>query len=98
MYQNNKLAIAVQIALSLGLVSQAQAQETKTDDKVERIEVTGSKIKRIGELSPTPVTVITGDSIVDAGVTNVGELLNDMPNAVTGLSPETTKTPFSLQA
>jgi len=90
MYKNNKLAIAVQIALSLGLVSQAQAQEAKADDKVERIEVTGSKIKRIGELSPTPVTVITGDSIVDAGVTNVGELLNDMPNAVTGLSPETT--------
>lgn len=85
---NKKIAIAVQLALGFVVAGHAQAQEA--DTKIERIEVTGSKIKRIGELSPTPVTVITGDSIVDAGITNIGELLNDMPNSVTGLSPETT--------
>jgi outer membrane receptor for ferrienterochelin and colicin len=66
------------------------AQETTAEDKVERIEVTGSKIKRIGELSPTPVTVITGEGLVDAGVVNVADLLHKMPNTLVGLSPETT--------
>lgn len=56
----------------------------------ERIEVTGSKIKRIGELAPTPVTVISGDGLIDAGVVNVADLLHKMPNTLVGLSPETT--------
>ncbi|WP_447073110.1 TonB-dependent receptor domain-containing protein [Shewanella indica] len=60
------------------------------DEPIERIEVTGSKIKRIGELAPTPVTVITGDGLIDAGVTNVADLLHKMPNTLVGLSPETT--------
>jgi len=93
---SNKLNQAVRLALALGVTSTAliansvSAQETTAEDKVERIEVTGSKIKRIGELSPTPVTVISGDGLVDAGVVNVADLLHKMPNTLVGLSPETT--------
>lgn len=96
MHSNNKLNQAVRLALALGVTTTAlfansvSAQETTAEDKVERIEVTGSKIKRIGELSPTPVTVITGDGLVDAGVVNVADLLHKMPNTLVGLSPETT--------
>ncbi|RVU37418.1 TonB-dependent receptor [Rheinheimera riviphila] len=96
MHSNNKLNQAVRLALALGVTTTAlfansvSAQETTADNKVERIEVTGSKIKRIGELSPTPVTVISGDMMVDAGITNVGELMSELPSAVVGLSPETT--------
>ncbi len=96
MHTNNKLNQAVRLALALGVTTTALvttsvfAQEKKSEDKVERIEVTGSKIKRIGELSPTPVTVISGDGLVDAGVVNVADLLHKMPNTLVGLSPETT--------
>ena len=88
MHSNNKLNQAVRLALALGVTTTAliansvSAQETTAEDKVERIEVTGSKIKRIGELSPTPVTVITGDGLVDAGVVNVADLLHKMPKIV----------------
>lgn len=95
MYTNNKISKAVRVALAFGVASasalsfQAVAAENEEVEKVERIEVTGSKIKRIGELAPTPVTVITGDGLVDAGVVNVADLLHKMPNTLVGISPET---------
>ncbi len=95
MYSYNKLNRAVRLALIVGAstaVALPAAAQQAAEEKasVERIAVTGSKIKRIGELSPTPVTVISGDTMVDAGITNVGELLSELPSAVAGLSPETT--------
>ena len=90
----SKLAIAVKSAVVLGAVAHTgaswAAEEGGQNQEVERIQVTGSKIKRIGELSPTPVTVISGDNLVDAGITNVADLLSEMPNSTVGLSPETT--------
>jgi outer membrane receptor protein involved in Fe transport len=95
MYSYNKLNRAVRMAMIVGAATAvafpAAAQQSAEEKAgVERIAVTGSKIKRIGELSPTPVTVISGDTMVDAGITNVGELLSELPSAVAGLSPETT--------
>lgn len=95
MFVKNKINQAVSIALALGITSTlvslpTLAQEKSDREGVERIEVTGSKIKRIGELSPTPITVITGDMMVDAGITNVGDLLSELPSSFVGLSPETT--------
>lgn len=95
MYTNNKICKAVRLAIALGAVSTAalsgiaHAAEENELQTVERIEVTGSRIKRIGEMSPTPVTVITGDGLVDAGVVNVADLLHKMPNTLVGISPET---------
>ncbi|WP_228610936.1 TonB-dependent receptor [Alkalimonas sp.] len=97
MYKNNKLSKAVRLAMTVGaltaaavpgfVVADVNEQEATT---IERIEVTGSRIRRIGEIAPTPVTVITGEGLVDAGVTNVADLLHRMPNTLIGLSPETT--------
>lgn len=96
MFSNHKIAQAVRLALTLGITTTAvlsanalAQQNTADDKKIERVEVTGSKIGRIGELSPTPVTVISGDMMIDAGITNVGELMSELPSAVAGLSPET---------
>ena len=93
MYKLNLLALGVKSALFAGAVTSftaTAAEEANQAEEVERITVTGSKIKRIGELSATPVTVITGDTLTDAGITNVADLLQDLPSATTGLSPETT--------
>ncbi|MGZ9898633.1 TonB-dependent receptor domain-containing protein [Shewanella gaetbuli] len=65
------------------------AEEIQGDQVVERIEVTGSKIKRIGDLAPTPVTVISGSDMAEMGITNVADILNKIPSSTVGISPET---------
>ena len=100
MNEQSLLARSIRTILMAGVSSAfiaapalAQDQSSNTDNQnaedVERIEVTGSRIKRIGELAPTPVTVISGDSLIDAGVNNVADLLNDLPSSSVGISPET---------
>ena len=77
MFTNNKIANAVRLALVAGITISTPvtfAADSVAKEQVERIQVTGSKIKRLGELSPTPITVLTGDSLVKAGITNVAEL------------------------
>lgn len=86
-----KTAIALSAMSTLAFVATANAQDnTESLERAERITVTGSRIGRIGEVSPTPVTVITGEGLVDAGVINVADLLHKMPSTLVGLSPETT--------
>ncbi|GAA0816714.1 TonB-dependent receptor [Colwellia asteriadis] len=95
MYNNSKVAKAIRLAMMVGAGAAATisvptfAAEEVAEEKVERIQITGSKIKRIGELSPTPVTVISGDAFVKAGITNVADLLSELPAAAVGISPET---------
>ena len=63
---NNKVSKAVRLAIAFGAASTAAfsassfAAEEENVEKVERIEVTGSRILREGAISPSPVTVITG--------------------------------------
>lgn len=91
--KNNQVCKAVRIALALGAASltalstQVVAAE---EEKVERIQVTGSKIKRIGVTSPTPITVITGADLLQAGVTNINDLLSELPAGEAGLNPDST--------
>ncbi|WP_288987407.1 TonB-dependent receptor [uncultured Pseudoalteromonas sp.] len=91
---NNKVSKAVRLAIAFGAASTAafstgSIAAEENAEKVERIQVTGSRIKRIGEMSPTPITVITGEGLTDAGVVNVADLLNKLPNTLVGISPET---------
>ncbi|APV51786.1 hypothetical protein BWI17_20140 [Betaproteobacteria bacterium GR16-43] len=72
-----KRMLIVQLA-SLGLagsvgLAPAFAQQTQ---KVEKIEVTGSNIKRIEGESALPVTVISRDDIQKSGVTTAAELID----------------------
>ncbi|WP_404391148.1 TonB-dependent receptor domain-containing protein [Pseudoalteromonas phenolica] len=88
----NLLTVSIQAALLAGTAagSVAVANTDSEDTKVERIQVTGSKIKRFNLTSPTPVTVIGGVELENQGITNVNDLLEEMPQATVGLSPETT--------
>lgn len=84
MFKSNKIAIAVQLAVAVGLVGHVQAQEQKQTNSaqteaVERIGVTGSRILREGAVSPSPVTVLTGEALVQSGAMNIGEVLSRMP-------------------
>ena len=88
----NLLTASIQAAVLAGTAAGTVAvanTDTETQ-KVERIQVTGSKIKRFNLTSPTPVTVIGGVELENQGITNVNDLLEEMPQATVGLSPETT--------
>jgi len=49
----------------------------------ERIQVTGSRIGRIGAEAPSPVTVIDGEDLVSTGAMNIGEVLSRLPALAT---------------
>ena len=72
--KDEKLAIAVIAAL--GLAAPAPAAWAQQPAAKERIEVTGSNIKRVEGETALPVTVITREEIDKSGATNAFELLN----------------------
>ncbi|WP_448549139.1 TonB-dependent receptor domain-containing protein [Thalassotalea fusca] len=92
-----KLNKAIKLALAFGVASttalNAYAYEEANTEEVEvaeRIEVTGSRIKRMSEIAPTPVTVISGVELTNAGITNVADLLQNLPSSAKGSAPTTT--------
>ena len=64
----NLITAAINAVLITGTVGAANAfaQEATDVKPVERIQVTGSKIKRFNLTSPTPVTVISGVEMENA--------------------------------
>ena len=67
------------LSATLILASPAFAQTaTGTDSKLERVEVTGSSIKRIDGETALPVQVLTRDDIARSGVSSVEQLLKSV--------------------
>jgi iron complex outermembrane receptor protein len=83
MYTNNKLSKAVRLAIAFGAVSTAAftasvtAAEEDESAKVERIEVTGSRIKRTDLEGAVPVTVIDRAAIDFSGQTSISDLIRN---------------------
>lgn len=86
MFTNNKLAKSVRLAIAIGAVStvvpatQAFAAEDEVKE-IEKIEVTGSRIKRTDVEATSPITTIGEAAIEITGVNNVAQLLNELPAA-----------------
>src|SRR3954468_10152425 len=76
MKKKNSLALAISAALGGGSIAlaalPAAAQQAQ---KIEKIEVTGSNIKRVEGEGPSAIVVMTRDDIEKSGVTNVYDLL-----------------------
>lgn len=77
-----KTTIITSAILALAATS-ALAQETQ---KLERIEVTGSSIKRIAQEGAVPVQVLTQDDIKRTGLTSATDLIQSLP-AMQGFVP-----------
>lgn len=81
MYTNNKLSKAVRLAIAFGAASataftaSVTAAEEDEVAKVERIEVTGSRIKRTDLEGASPVTVLTTEDMKVAGDFTVADAL-----------------------
>jgi iron complex outermembrane recepter protein len=84
--KRKKLANALVQALGAGValsvvVTGAMAQQAQ---KVEKIEVTGSNIKRVDTETAAPVQIITREEIERTGKTTITELLRQLPQNLTG--------------
>ncbi len=82
---NNKVSKAVRIALAFGAASTAAFSVNaiaadNEEDKVERIEVTGSSIKGTDLAGALPVSIISAEDIKNTGVTSVTDLVQQIPS------------------
>jgi iron complex outermembrane receptor protein len=75
MQQPTKIALAVAIALQ-SMMSVAQAQET-----LQRVEVTGSRIRQVDLETSQPIQVMTQEQIQKTGLVTVGDVINNMSSA-----------------
>jgi iron complex outermembrane receptor protein len=87
MFTNHKLAKAIKIACAFGAVSTLGfsgatfAQEQSSADRIEKISVTGSRIKRADIEGANPVTIMTALEIEAFGVSSIGDILQSLPAA-----------------
>lgn len=86
-----KITAATWSALSMmtlvGLSSpNALAQQVTAEAPIQKIEITGSAIKRVDSETALPVQVITNEEIQKSGVTTASELLSKLAANVGGLS------------
>jgi len=85
MQKYNKITKAIRVAVMFGAAAaisapafSAEESEDKAE-KIERIEVTGSRIFREGAIAPSPVTVVTGADLLKTGAVSIGESLRRLP-------------------
>lgn len=83
--RNNKFGVkhfcrsTMAVAVSMCFVSIAQAQAPAEADKIHRVEITGSSIKRIQAEGSLPVQIITAKELARTGATNVAEVIQNLP-------------------
>ena len=82
---NRKASVFTALAAVAALVMPLGTAFAADDDEVmEEIIVTGSRIKRSDYSSASPITVISGQSLLDSGMSNLGEALRNQPSIGTG--------------
>jgi len=89
---NNQVSKAVRLAIAFGAASTAAfsastiAAEDESAEKVERIQVTGSRIKRTDLESASPVLVIGREDLAATGELSIGDILQQIPAAGAALN------------
>lgn len=88
MFTNSKLAKSVRLAMAFGAASTAMvasnsalAQEAAAPETVEKIQVTGSRIKRADVEGANPVSIMDRVEIEKFGITSIGDVLQSIPAA-----------------
>ncbi|TQV85926.1 TonB-dependent receptor domain-containing protein [Aliikangiella coralliicola] len=85
-YQLTKLASI--IGLLLSTQSFAAENEERKEGEEARLVITGSKIRSVNSLAPSPVTSISGETLALTGHVNVMDALLDLPSVSGGLTNE----------
>ncbi len=74
MFKRSKISVGVMLALGSAVVLPAMAQ-----DAVQRVEITGSSIKRVASEAALPVQTFTQEDIRRTGVTTVTDFIQQLP-------------------
>lgn len=77
MIQKKQLAVAIAATFIVSGLAVAQTQPTQPQ-RVEKVEVTGSNIKRVDSETVAPIEVITREQIERSGKVTVSEVLRDI--------------------
>ena len=81
---------SVALAIAIGAAASATQAQTRSDDAVAEVVITGTRIRGVAAVGSTPV-VLDRDQIVAAGVTSVSDLLRKTPQVI-GLGPSAVAT------
>ncbi|GIU44218.1 hypothetical protein [Shewanella algidipiscicola] len=73
--KHSAISIALALAFAPTTLIAAQSDTDNNEAKIEKIEVTGSRIKRADFEGVAPVTVISADDIANSGLTSIAEVL-----------------------
>lgn len=79
-FVRSAIAVAVASTFSGALYAQDAPPADEGAQKLDAIEVTGSRIKRPELETANPVTVIDREDIIATGITDVGDLLQRLPS------------------
>jgi iron complex outermembrane receptor protein len=87
-------ALGAGVALTV-VTTAAHAQQAQ---RVEKIEVTGSNIKRVDQETVAPIEIITRDQIERTGQATVAEVLRNIPSNTGGSFGESFANSFASGA
>lgn len=73
----------------------ASAQTASSEQSVDEIVVTGTRVVRDGYSAPTPLTVLGQEALELAAPENIADLVNDLPSVVGSATPQTSNLSFS---
>ena len=76
--QPARTALAAALAAAFGLVAQDALAQAAEPVKIQRVEITGSSIKRLDNETALPVQMIRREDIDKSGVTTAAELLKNI--------------------
>ncbi|MCG8435104.1 MAG: TonB-dependent receptor plug domain-containing protein, partial [Gammaproteobacteria bacterium] len=88
--RRSNLKDAVRYALAAGVATSLTGMSAYAEDDdaaaLDRVEITGSRIKRTDIETAQPVTIIQRADIERTGLTSLGDLLQDLPSAGSTIS------------
>ncbi len=94
MYNNSKIAKSIRLAIAAGAATTAFAMpasmafaEEGAEESVERIQVTGSRIKRQELTAVTPIIEVDAQEFAISGNLNVEQKLAELPSTLPSFGP-----------
>ena len=80
----SKLGIAIAFALSGQAFAQSTTNTNAEEQQIEKIEVTGSRLKGVDMEGANPLQVFSRDDLTRRGYDNISSFLRDLPQASAG--------------
>ncbi len=79
MLERNKICVAIGTAFGIAVIAPIAHAQQPQQQQLERVEVTGSSIKRIDAETALPVQILRREDIERTGATSVTDLLQKLP-------------------